>query len=155
MSIFNLFGSKKKDNKEEIKEKSLQAISNLKKKISEVEEKLNFLETKKNHQNEVIKEKLKKGDKLGAKKALTQKKQLEEQIKIQDGAMMMMEEQQMMLMNAESMKDVFKTVAEANAVIKDATTGMKVEDLDKIKDDMEVIYFFIKKNILGHESPAK
>ena len=145
MSIFNLFGSKKKDNKEEIKEKSLQAISNLKKKISEVEEKLNFLETKKNHQNEVIKEKLKKGDKLGAKKALTQKKQLEEQIKIQDGAMMMMEEQQMMLMNAESMKDVFKTVAEANAVIKDATTGMKVEDLDKIKDDMEVIYFFIKK----------
>ena len=108
-------------------------------------EKLNFLETKKNHQNEVIKEKLKKGDKLGAKKALTQKKQLEEQIKIQDGAMMMMEEQQMMLMNAESMKDVFKTVAEANAVIKDATTGMKVEDLDKIKDDMEVIYFFIKK----------
>ena len=145
MSIFNLFGSKKKDNKEEIKEKSLQAISNLKKKISEVEEKLNFLETKKNHQNEVIKEKLKKGDKLGAKKALTQKKQLEEQIKIQDGAMMMMEEQQMMLMNAESMKDVFKTVAEADAVIKDATTGMKVEDLDKIKDDMEVIYFFIKK----------
>ena len=88
--------------------------------------------------NTPTKEKLKKGDKLGAKKALAAKKKYDEQIKLHDGAMMMMEEQQMMLQNAESLKDVFKTVSDANSVIKDATTGMKVEDLDKIKDDMEV-----------------
>ena len=142
--VFGLFGSKKKDNKEEVKKKSLETIQNLKTKIGEMEEKINFLETKKNNQNEVAKEKLKKGDKNGAKKALSNKKKFDEQIKLHDGALMMMEEQQMMLQNAESLKDVFKTVSEANSVIKDATTGMKVEDLDKIKDDMEVnIYFFV------------
>lgn len=141
--IFGLFGSKKKDNKEEIKQKSLETIQNLKNKITEMEEKINFLDTKKNNQNEVAKEKLKKGDKLGAKKALAAKKKFDEQIKLHDGAMMMMEEQMMMLQNAESLKDVFKTVSDANNVIRDATTGMKVEDLDKIKDDMEVKFFLI------------
>jgi len=145
--IFGLFGSKKKENKEDVKQKSLETIQKLKQKIGEMEEKINFLETKKNNQTTIAKEKLKKGDKLGAKKALASKKQFDDQIKIHDGAMMMMEEQMMMLQNAESLKDVFKTVSDANNVIKDATTGMKVEDLDRIKDDMEVIFFYNYKSL--------
>lgn len=136
--VFGLFGSKKKDNKEDIKKKSLETIQNLKTKINEMEEKINLLETKKNHQTEIAKEKLKKGDKIGAKKALAKKKQFDEQIKVHDGALMMMEEQQMMLSNAESLKDVFKTVSEANNAIKEANAGMNIEDLEKIKDDLEV-----------------
>ena len=141
--VFGLFGSKKKDNKEDIKKKSLETIQNLKTKINEMEEKINLLETKKNHQTEIAKEKLKKGDKIGAKKALAKKKQFDEQIKVHDGALMMMEEQQMMLSNAESLKDVFKTVSEANNAIKEANAGMNIDDLEKIKDDLEVIYFYI------------
>jgi len=149
-SIFGLFGTKKKENKEEVREKCLESIQNLKLKISEMEEKISFFETKKNNQNEIAKEKLKKGDKLGAKKSLAAKKQYDQQIKIHDGAMMMMEEQMMMLQNAESLKDVFRTVTDANNAIKNATTGMKVEDLDKIKDDMEVKNNFLL-NKVKHE----
>ena len=141
--VFGLFGSKKKDNKEDIKKRSLETVQNLKTKINEMEEKINLLETKKNHQTEIAKEKLKKGDKIGAKKALAKKKQFDEQIKVHDGALMMMEEQQMMLSNAESLKDVFKTVSEANNAIKEANAGMNIDDLEKIKDDLEVIYFYI------------
>ena len=141
--VFGLFGSKKKDNKEDIKKKSLETIQNLKTKINEMEEKINLLETKKNHQTEIAKEKLKKGDKIGAKKALAKKKQFDEQIKVHDGALMMMEEQQMMLSNAESLKDVFKTVSEANNAIKEANAGMNIEDLEKIKDDLEVKLYYI------------
>ena len=64
-----------------------------------MEEKIKFIETKKNNLNEQAKTKLKAGDKNGARQALAKKKKFDEQIKQFDGALMLMEEQKMMLQN--------------------------------------------------------
>ena len=71
--------------------------------------------------------------------AVAKKKKFDEQIKQYDGAIMMMEEQKMMLENAESLKDVFSTVNQANQVLIESTKGFTVDDLDRIRDDLDVI----------------
>jgi charged multivesicular body protein 4 len=135
----SLFGSKKPANaKPDNKQKALETMKNLGTKINDLEEKIQFLETKKNAQNEVAKQKLKAGDKNGAKQALAKKKKFDEQIKQYDGAIMMMEEQKMMLENAESLREVFQTVDQANKVLIDSTKGFTVDDLDRIRDDLDV-----------------
>jgi charged multivesicular body protein 4 len=137
--MMGLFGKKKQDPKNvDNKQKQLETMENLGKKIADLEEKCKFLDTKKNNQNEVAKQKLKAGDKNGAKQALAKKKKFDEQIKQYDGAIMMMEEQKMMLENAASLKDVFQTVDQANKVLIDATKGFSVDDLDRIRDDLSV-----------------
>ena len=78
-----------------------------------------------------------------AKQALAKKKKFDEQIKQYDGAIMMMEEQRMMLENAASLKDVFQTVDYANKILIESTKGFTVEDLDRIRDDIEVILYNI------------
>jgi charged multivesicular body protein 4 len=140
----SLFGKgKKKETKQDNSQAAMQTLENLGAKINDLEEKIRFIENKKNNQNEVAKTKLKAGDKNGAKQALAKKKKLDEQIKQYDGAIMMMEEQKMMLENASSLKDVFKTLEESNKALKEATKGFTVEDLDRIRDDLEVNLFFI------------
>ncbi len=134
-----LFGSKKKaPTKEDNKQKALETMKQLGTKIADLEEKIQFLETKKNAQNEIAKQKLKAGDKNAAKQALAKKKKFDEQIKQYDGAIMMMEEQKMMLENAESLREVFQTVDTANKVLIDSTKGFTVDDLDRIRDDLDV-----------------
>ncbi len=142
----SLFGSKKKEKKpEDNKQQAMETMKNLGSKISDLEEKIQFLETKKNAQNEVAKQKLKAGDKNGAKQALAKKKKFDEQIKQYDGAIMMMEEQKMMLENAASLKEVFQTVDQANKVLIDSTKGFTVDDLDRIRDDLDVYIYNISK----------
>jgi hypothetical protein len=136
----SLFGAKKKtETKPDNQQKAVETIKNLDGKIKDLEEKIMFLETKKNNQNEVAKQKLKAGDKMGAKQALAKKKKFDDQIKQYDGAIMMMEEQKMMLENAASLKDVFQTVDQANKVLIESTKGFSIEDLDRIRDDLDVI----------------
>merc|ERR1712096_211159 len=101
-----LFGKKKPKKDENTQEKAMAAISDLSTKINDLEEKIKFIEAKKNGLNETAKAKLKSGDKNGARQALAKKKKYDENIKQYDGAIMMMEEQKMMLENAESMKSI-------------------------------------------------
>lgn len=143
--MLGLFGKKKPEKKADNSQKAMETMEQLGHKINELEEKIQFLETKKNNQNEVAKQKLKAGDKTGAKQALAKKKKFDEQIKQYDGAIMLMEEQKMMLENAASLKGVFETVKNAGQVLKDATQGFTIDDLDKIRDDIDVkIYIFLK-----------
>lgn len=140
--MLGLFGKKKQEKKVDNSQKAIETMEQLGHKINELEEKIQFLETKKNNQNEVAKQKLKSGDKTGAKQALAKKKKFDEQIKQYDGAIMLMEEQKMMLENAASLKGVFETVSKAGQVLKDATQGLSINDLDNIRDDIEVILIF-------------
>ncbi len=135
--IGNLFGKKKETKPEETKEKALAAIQDLAGKVNDLEEKIRFIETKKNNLNEQAKAKLKAGDKNGARQALAKKKKYDEQIKQFDGAIMMMEEQKMMLENAESMKSIFESVKRANAAIVESQKGMSIEDLERLRENME------------------
>jgi len=131
-----LFGKKKpQQNQQDV---TLKTIQDLDKKIGEMEEKIKFIEVKKNNLNEQAKTKLKGGDKNGARQALAKKKKYDEQIKQFDGALMLMEEQKMMLESAESMKTIFDTIKNANSAIKNTQKDMNPDDLLKIKDDLEV-----------------
>ena len=56
-----------------------------------------------------------------------------------EGAIAMMEEQKMMLDSTLQMKDVMSAIKTGNQVIKEATKGMNVEDLEQMKEDMENI----------------
>lgn len=137
--MFGLFGKKKQEpaSKEQKKDNVLETINKLNVEISNMEEKIQHLEAKKNGQNEMAKEKLKKGDKNGAKQCLQKKKWFDDQIKTIDGAMMMLEEQKMMLDSTLTMGSVYEALKQGNTAINNASEGFKVEDLDKIKDDME------------------
>jgi charged multivesicular body protein 4 len=138
----NLFGGgakKPEQNKnDENKQKAIETMNKLDGQIKELEEKIDFLEIKKNQQTEIAKTKLKSGDKNGAKQALSKKKKYDEQIKQFDGAMMMMEEQKMILENMESMKNIFEAVNSANQVIKKNQETISLDNIDKIKDDLAV-----------------
>jgi phage shock protein A len=144
MNIGSLFGKKKdtKTGNNQTQEKALAAIGDLSGKIGDLEEKIKFIETKKNNLNEQAKAKLKAGDKNGARQALAKKKKYDEQIKQFDGAIMMMEEQKMMLENAESMKSIFESVKKANSALVEAQKGMSIDDLEKLREQMEVRLYF-------------
>lgn len=139
--MFGLFGNSKKvdktKEKEQNKEKAIDTINNLNKQIGELEEKIQHLEAKKNGQTQLAKEKLQKGDKSGAKQALAKKKWFDDQIKTLDGAMMMMEEQKMMLDGTMTMGNVYEALQQGSQAINVASENFKIEDLDKIRDDME------------------
>lgn len=135
--IAGLFGKKKENKPNDTKQKAQEAIGDLSNKINDLEEKIRNIENKKNGLNEQAKTKLKAGDKNGARQALAKKKKYDEQIKQFDGAIMMMEEQKMMLENADSMKAIFESVKKANEAIVDSQKGMSIEDLEKLRDQME------------------
>jgi phage shock protein A len=137
MNISSMFGKKKQNTNENVKDKVIENVANLSNKINDLEEKIIYIETKKNNLNEQAKTKLKSGDKNGARQALAKKKKLDEQIKQFDGAIMLLEENKMMLENAESMKSIFETVKKANSALVEAQKGMSVDDLEKLRDQME------------------
>ena len=130
----NLFGGGKKD-KNKSKVNVEEAIQNLDKKIKDMELLLNNYEVRQNALQEEAKDKLRAGDKAGAKRILAKKKRIVDQIKTTEGALMMMEEQKGMLENAETVKGTIETIKAAGQVIKE--NQVNIEDLEKIKDDME------------------
>ena len=142
MNFSQLFGKKggKGENKKAHKKDNVeQTLLMLDQKINEQELRLNNLETKTNALQNEAKEKLKAGDKAGAKRLLAKKKKYIEQIKTLEGAMEMMEEQKMMLQNTAQMKDVMQAIINANEILKEATKGVNVEDLEQMREDMDNI----------------
>ena len=137
MNFGKLFGKKDAGKKPPKKDNNEQTQLMLDQKIKEQELKLNNLETRTNALQDEAKQKLKAGDKAGAKRILAKKKKLVEQMKTIEGAISMMEEQKMMLDNTLQMKDVMTAIKSANQVVKEASKGMSVEDLEKMKEDME------------------
>jgi phage shock protein A len=137
----NLFGSKKNTKQPETKDKSFQAIQEIEKKVKDMEEKIDHLDRKMAGLTEQAKAKLKAGDKNGAKSCLAKKKRYVEQIKQFEGAINMMEEQRMMLDSAESMRTVFETIKKTNVQIVEANKGMTIEDLENLREQMDVSYF--------------
>lgn len=138
--MFGLFTSKKEDKKkkkEETQEEVMKAVEKLNLQLADMEEKIAHLEAKKNGIIESAKEKLKKGDKTGARQALQKKKWVDDQIKTMDGAMMMLEEQKMMLDSNLTMGNIYETLKEGSKAMNLAQENFKIEDLDKIRDEME------------------
>ena len=130
----NLFGGGKKD-KPKIDANVDGTIQNLDKKINDMELLLKNYEVRTNALQEEAKQKIRQGDKNGAKRILAKKKKIVDQIKQTEGALMMMEEQKVMLENARGTKDLIETIKGANDVIK--ANKVDVEELDRIKEEMD------------------
>ena len=106
--------------------------------IKESESRINNLESKVNDLVDEAKARIKSGDEAGAKRLIAKKEKYIEQIKQIEGSISMMEEQKMMLENNSACKDVMSLIKNANCVVKDASKGMSIEELDEMKDDMEM-----------------
>ena len=130
----NLFGGGKKD-KPKIDANVDGTIQNLDKKINDMELLLKNYEVRTNALQEEAKQKIRQGDKNGAKRILAKKKKIVDQIKQTEGALMMMEEQKVMLENARGTKELIETIKGANDVIK--ANKVDVEELDRIKEEMD------------------
>ena len=137
MNFGKLFGKKDAGKKAPKPDKNEQTQLMLDQKIKEQELRLNNLETRTNALQDEAKAKLKQGDKAGAKRILAKKKKLVEQMKQIEGAMAMMEEQKMMLENAQNTVDIVTTIKNTNQVVKEATKGVSVEDLEDLRGEME------------------
>jgi len=132
----NLFG--KNNTTDPLKNRAQESLNELTQRINDMEEKIQFLENKKNVEIQKATGKLKAGDKEGAKSCLAKKKKFDEQIKQYDGAIMIMQEQHMMIEGLENLREVFSTVALANQTLKESQKGFTVDDVNDIKDDLEV-----------------
>ena len=131
-----LFGKKGDKPKKQPPSNIEQTNAMLTKKIQDMELRIQNLDVKQKYLQNEAKEKLKAGDKAGAKRLLAKKKKLVEQIKQCEGAMAMMEEQQMIMENTGMMKGTMEAIKNANMVIKEAQKDLNVEDMENIKDDM-------------------
>ena len=117
-------------------------------KIAENEIKLNDLEARANALEDEAREKLKTGDKAGAKRILLKQEKLIDQMKQIEGAMAMMEEQKMMLDNTLQMRDVMSAIKCGSVAVKESSKGMSVEDLENMEDikpDQEELNEFFKE----------
>ena len=137
MNFGKLFGKKDASKKAPKQDKNEQTQLMLDQKIKDQELRLNNIETRTNAMQEEAKQKLKAGDKSGAKRILAKKKKLVEQMKQIEGAIAMMEEQKMMLDNTLQMKDVMSAIKQGNEAVKIASKGMSVEDLERMKEEMD------------------
>ena len=136
MNFAKLFG-KKGDKKAPKQDKVQQTQLDLDEKIKQQELKLDNIDKKVNNLQEQAKAKLRAGDKGGAKRLLAQKKKYVEQMKQIEGAIVMMEEQRMMLETAQNTVDIVNTIKNTNQVVKEATKGVSVEDLEDLRGEME------------------
>lgn len=136
-----LFGGDKKgkDKPKESGGKIEETLQMLDKKIGDMELLLKNLDVRQKNLQEEAKQKLKDGDKAGAKRLLAKKKKLLEQLKQTEGAMAMMEEQRLTLESTGQTKQIIDTLKETNQIVKDAMKELNVESLEQLKEEMEEI----------------
>ena len=136
--MFNkLFGGGKKDKPKEQKANIDDTLKTLDKKLSDLELLTQNLDVRQKNLQEEAKQKLKAGDKAGAKRLLAKKKKLLEQLKQTEGAIAMMEEQKMTLESAGATKEIIDTLKATNQIVKDAMKELNIESLEELKEEME------------------
>ena len=116
-----------RDNKEDILDKR---IKKNELRLQNMEDRVQIIE------NEMM-DKLKNGDKAGAKRLAIKKVKLIENMKQIEGNIVMMEEQKMMLDNTSAMKDVMSTIKAGNEAIKCPSKGFSIEEFEENNEDME------------------
>ena len=116
-----------RDNKEDILDKR---IKKNELRLQNMENRVQIIE------NEMM-DKLKNGDKAGAKRLAIKKVKLVENMKQIEGNIVMMEEQKMMLDNTLAMKDVMSAIKAGNEAIKCPSKGFSIEEFEENNEDME------------------
>ena len=130
-----LFGKKKEQklNPEQV----LQSLEALRKTIDDISKRSQVLQNKAHNEMKDALQRKKQGDKSGALIALKRKKLYESEIGKLEGARMNLEQQLFAVEGASMNRSIFESLKTGNTVLKQMHGNMKIEDVDKLKDEME------------------
>ena len=130
-----LFGKKKdpKMNQEQV----LKSMESLRKTIEDISKRSQVLQNKASNEMKEALNRKKLGDKSGALICLKRKKLYEGEIGKLEGARMNLEQQLFAIEGASMNKNIFDSLKTGNQVLKQVHGDMKIEDVDKLKDEME------------------
>ena len=130
-----LFGKKKdpKMNQEQV----LKSMESLRKTIDDIAKRSQVLQNKASNEMKEALVRKKQGDRSGALICLKRKKLYEGEIGKLEGARMNLEQQLFAIEGASMNKNIFDSLKTGNQVLKQVHGDMKIEDVDKLKDEME------------------
>ena len=130
-----LFGKKKEQklNPDQV----MQSLDALRKTIDDISKRSQVLQNKAHNEMKDALQRKKQGDKSGALIALKRKKLYESEIGKLEGARMNLEQQLFAVEGASMNKSIFESLKTGNNMLKQVHGGMKIEDVDKLKDEME------------------
>ena len=130
-----LFGKKKEQklNPEQV----MQSLECLRKTIDDISRRSQVLQNKAHNELKDALVRKRQGDKSGALIALKRKKLYESEIGKLEGARMNLEQQLFAVEGASMNKSIFESLKTGNNMLKQVHGGMKIEDVDKLKDEME------------------
>ena len=135
--MFGLFG-KAPEKKAEPANASVNQMQKLNEQIEILDKKMDIAEKKANQFQISAKGHLANKNQAAAKKDLMRKKKQEKMIQELQGAQMLLEEQKAMLESTSIVSDVMKTIKETNAVIKNNPNNLKIEEIEDIRDELQV-----------------
>lgn len=130
-----LFGKKKE--KKLNPEQVLKSMEGLRKTIDDISKRSQVLQNKAQNEMREALQKKKTGDKSGALICLKRRKLYESEIAKLEGARMNLEQQLFAIEGASMNKNIFDSLKTGNQVLKQVHGDMKIEDVDKLKDEME------------------
>ena len=118
-------------------EQVLQSLEALRKTIDDISKRSQVLQNKAHNEMKDALQRKKQGDKSGALIALKRKKLYESEIGKLEGARMNLEQQLFAVEGASMNRNIFESLKTGNNVLKQMHGNMKIEDVDRLKDDME------------------
>mmetsp|Transcript_54124 Transcript_54124/g.61945 ORF Transcript_54124/g.61945 Transcript_54124/m.61945 type:complete len:222 (+) Transcript_54124:142-807(+) len=131
-----LFG-KKKEKQVDSKQQTMDSLKNLKETLEDLEMRQQHITKKIDQQLEEAKTQNRKKNKKAALFALKKKKMYEGEVAKLDGARMTLEQQIFALEGATTQVNVLTSIKQGNKAIKSAYNNISVEEVDKVKDDLE------------------
>lgn len=131
-----LFGKKKK-NPEMKPEQALESLDNMRKTLADIEKRQNLLHSKAMNELQMAKERKKNNDTRSAVMCLKRKKMYESEIAKLDGARINLEQQIFAIEGASMNKNIFDSMRTGHQAMKAMHQGITIEEVDKLKDDME------------------
>ncbi|CAG9332020.1 unnamed protein product [Blepharisma stoltei] len=130
-----LFGKKKKQNMKP--EEVLKTMESLRKTIEDIEKRSTLLQNKAQMELQNALQRKKQGDRAGALISLKRKKMYETEASKLEGSRMNIEQQLFAIEGASMNKNIFDSLKTGNQALKQVHGEIKIEDVDKLKDEME------------------
>mmetsp|Transcript_2407 Transcript_2407/g.2238 ORF Transcript_2407/g.2238 Transcript_2407/m.2238 type:complete len:222 (+) Transcript_2407:2-667(+) len=131
-----LFGHKKKK-RAMGQEEVLKTIESLRKTLDDITKRGVLLQNKAQNEMQMALQRKKLGDRNGALICLKRKKMYEGEIAKLEGSRMNLEQQMFAIEGASMNKNIFDSLKSGNQALKDVHGEIKIDDVDKLKDDME------------------
>ena len=130
-----LFGKKKK--KEMTPEQTLKAMEDHRNTTEDISKRSTLLQNKAKNELQQALQRKKQGDKAGALICLKRKKMYENEVTKLEGSRMNLEQQLFSIEAGTMNKNIFEGLRQGNEVLKQVHGKINIDEVDKLKDDME------------------